>query len=95
MIQKVENFPRSFRFTVGDRLTHAVIDLTLKLVDAAYSRDRARILGEVNVILNHLRVLLRLAKDLKILPAESWGFAAEKVEEIGRMAGGWRKAAAQ
>jgi hypothetical protein len=26
---------------------------------------------------------------------ESWGFGAEKLDEIGRMAGGWHKAALQ
>lgn len=35
MIQKVENFPRSYRFSVGDRLVEGVLDVLLKLVDAA------------------------------------------------------------
>ncbi len=92
LIQKVEHFPRSYRFSVGDRLVAAVIDLLLRLVDAAYARDKAAILTEVNGMLNRMRYLLRLAKDLKLLTSDSYGYAAERVEEIGRMAGGWRKA---
>jgi 23S rRNA-intervening sequence protein len=92
LIQKVENFPRSYRFSVGDRLVQSVLDLLLRLVDAAYSRDKSAILNEVNGLLNRMRFLLRLAKDLKLLLVDSYGFAAESVEEIGRMAGGWRKA---
>jgi hypothetical protein len=52
LIQKVENFPRSYRFSVGDRLVQSVLDVLLRLVDAAYSRDKPRILTEVNGMLN-------------------------------------------
>ncbi len=92
LIQKVEHFPRSYRFSVGDRLVAAVIDLLLHLVDAAYAREKTTILTEVNGMLNRMRYLLRLAKDLKLFTLDSYGYAAERVEEIGRMAGGWRKA---
>ena len=44
MIQKVENFPRSFRFSVGDRLVATALDVQLRLVDAAYARDKGPIL---------------------------------------------------
>ena len=43
-------------------------------------------------MLNRMRFLLRLAKDLKLMSVDSYGHAAERVEEIGRMVGGWRKA---
>jgi hypothetical protein len=92
LIQKVEHFPRSYRFSIGDRLVATVLDVLLSLVDAAYSRDRSKILAEVNGMLNRMRYLLRLAKDLRLLTVDSYGHAAERVEEIGRMAGGWRKA---
>ena len=92
LVRKVENFPRSYRFSVGDRLVHGVLDLLLRLVDAAYSRDKVGILMEVNGMLNRMRFLLRLAKDLNLLTVDSYGHAAERVEEIGRMVGGWRKA---
>src|ERR1035438_7625458 len=94
LVKKVESFPRSYRFSVGDRLVHGVLDLLLRLVDAAYSRDKAGILMEVSGMLNRMRFLLRLAKDLNLLNVDSYGHAAERVEEIGRMVGGWRKASA-
>lgn len=95
LIEKVQRFPRNHRFGVGDRLLQGVLDLLLKLVDAAYARERVRILTEVNSLLNRMRFLLRLAKDLRLLTIDSYGFAAERVDEIGRMAGGWRKASAE
>jgi len=32
-----------------------------------------------------------LAKDLKLLPLDSYGFGAERLDEIGRMIRGWEK----
>lgn len=93
MIQKVGSFPKSYRFSVGERLINGVLDILLRLVDTAYARDKEKPLGEVNAMLNRLRFLLRLSKDLKLLTVDSYGFASENVEEIGRMVGGWRKSA--
>jgi hypothetical protein len=39
------------------------------------------------------KFLLRLGVDLKLLAGDSQEFAAGRLEEIGRMIGGWRKAA--
>lgn len=93
MIQKAGSFPKSYRFSIGDRLVDGVLEILMRLVDAAYSRDKEKPLVEVNAMLNRIRFLLRLAKDLKLLTVESYGYAAENVEEIGRMVGGWRKSA--
>jgi hypothetical protein len=89
LLPKVEGFPRSFRFTVGDRLTLSGLDLLMLLVEAAYSASKERLLEEANRKINGIRYLLRLSKDLRLLTVDSFGFAAERVEEIGRMVGGW------
>lgn len=41
--------------------------------------------------LARLRVLLRLARDLGLLPASGLRFAAGRLQAAGRMIGGWRK----
>jgi hypothetical protein len=92
LVQKVENFPRGYKFTVGDRLTAQGLDLMTTLVEAAYSRDKEDLLQHANRKINSTRYLLRLAKDLKLMSIDSYGFSAEKLDEIGRMVGGWRKA---
>ena len=64
-VQKAEKFPRSFRFSVGERIVQASIGL---------------------------RYLFRLARDLHLVSKDAWEFSAEKIDEIGRMTGGWQKA---
>ena len=92
LLPKVENFPRAHRFTVGDRLTANGLDLLTSLVEAAYAHKKDELLQTANRKVNSTRYLLRLAKDLRLLSVDSYGFSAEKLDEIGRMVGGWRKA---
>ena len=95
LVQKVQKFPRHFRTTLGDRLASSSIDLLLLLLDAAYTSQKESTLIAANRKLNAIRYLLRMAKDLRLMSIESFGFAVEKIDEIGRMAGGWRKSVAR
>lgn len=94
LMAKVENLPRSHRFTLGERMCQSVLDLLLDLTEASYRKDKAALLSRASRHLNALRILIRLAKDLKYLPKDPYIFALEKLDEIGRMIGGWSKAAA-
>jgi hypothetical protein len=95
LLPKVETFPRSYRFSVGNRLVTAGLDLLLVLVRASYTSDKTALLQSASLETNTLRYLLRLAKDLKILSIDAHGFSVERVEEIGRMIGGWQKSVAR
>jgi hypothetical protein len=87
-------FPRSFRFSLGDRLERRLYDILDQLLRARYTRDRLPLLQAVNQELELLRFQFRLAKDLRCLALDSYGHAARQVNEIGRMVGGWLKATA-
>ncbi len=93
LLPKVERFPRGFRFSLGDRCVNTMLTIQEALLDAAYGAQRAEALALAQRKLNTLRYLLRLAKDLQLLGVEPYGFAAERLEELGRMIGGWRKSA--
>lgn len=89
LLPKVEKFPRSYRFSVGERMTEAGLDLLVSVTEAAYSRDKGALLRNTSRRLNVVRLLLRLAKDLRVLPEGPYRFATERADEIGRMLGGW------
>ena len=95
LLPKAEKFPRSYRFGIGDRVVSYGLDLLLILVAAAYTADKTVLLEQASQRVNGLRYLLRLAKDLRLLSIDSYGFAVGRLEEIGRMAGGWLRAAAR
>jgi hypothetical protein len=93
LLPKVESFPRSFRFTLGERLSGHGLDILSLLTEAAYATSKDELLAQANRKINSARLLLRLAADLKVLSRDAYAFAAERLDEIGRMTGGWRKAA--
>ena len=91
ILQKIEKFPRSHRHEVGDRLASNALDLLLNLVEAAYAVEKAELVKRAGARTNAVRYLLRMSKDLHLMSVDSYGFAAERLDEIGRMIGGWQK----
>ena len=94
LVQKVENFPKSHRFTIGERLVANGLDMLTLLVEASYTRQKRELLETASRKVNATRMLLRMAKDLKLMSMEAYAFSAEQLDEVGRMVGGWSKTAA-
>ena len=92
ILPKAQRLPQNYRHTLGQHLVTTALDLLASLVDAMYETSKPAPLAEAVRHVNRLRYLIRLAKDLKLLTLDSHEFAARALDEIGRMAGGWRKA---
>ena len=88
----VDKFPRSQKFLLGDRIQSTALEVLERLVEATYTRERARLLAEANVGLEKLRFLFRLATDLRHLDLGGYEHAARALNEVGRMVGGWKRA---
>ena len=89
--QHVARFPRSHRFTLGDRLELRLYGILETLVRSRYTSDRLSLLRGVNLELELLRFQFRMAKDLNCLTVDSYGHASRTTNEIGQMLGGWIK----
>src|SRR2546425_1855837 len=95
IIPKVEKFPKSYRFSIGQSLVTASIELLMNLVDATYQTRNAGSLGAAVREVNRILYLVRLAKDLRMINLAGHEFAAKAMDEVGRMAGGWLKSTRQ
>src|SRR5438093_380471 len=93
ILPKVEKFPKSYRFSVGQNLVATSLDLLMNLVDATYQSKNSSTLAAAVRNVNRARYLVRLSKDLRLLNVSGYEFAAQGLDEIGRMAGGWWKSA--
>ena len=91
IIPKVEKFPKSYRFSLGQNLVAASIELLMNLVDATYQARNAGSLAAAVREVNRIRYLVRLAKDLRAINLPGHEFASKAMDEVGRMAGGWLK----
>jgi hypothetical protein len=102
ILPKVEKFPRSYRFSIGDHLVASSLDLLMNLVDASYQsrntsaagRGRSpcepRALPGASVEIA-TRLALVICEDLRLINLPAYQFASEGLDEIGRMTGGWWK----
>lgn len=88
----VEKFPRSQKFSLGDRILDAAYEHLERVIEATYSADRAPLLRAANLELEKLRILCRLAMDLGHLDLRQLEHAAREIDAIGRLIGGWMKA---
>ena len=91
LLPRVQDFPRSSRFVLGDRLIATMLDILEGLIEAATRHDKRQALETVSIKLDRLRVLIRLSKDLKVMNLKRYEFAAGALTELGAMLGGWLK----
>jgi len=87
----VNKFPKSQRFVLGQQIENTVLEILKGIIEANQERNKVPYLKQISVNLDKLRILIRLSKDLKFISIRQYQFAAEKINEIGKMLGGWIK----
>ena len=95
LLERIEKFPKSRKFTLGDRLARASLDMMESLVLASYSSNAVPHLDKANAQVQRLQILVRLAADLRCLALGQQEFCAKQLLEIGRQIGGWRRSLAK
>ena len=92
MLPKIANFPKDQRFLLADRIERVLLDILEMLIEAVYSKNKREILIKVNLKLDVLRFMMRIAKDMKYVNIKAYDFFCQSSIEVGRMVGGWLKA---
>jgi len=91
----VGRFPKEQRFILGQQIENTMLDIGKTIVHANKLRQKREKLYELDVALEKLRFLIRLAKDLKMMSISKYGHHCERIDEIGKLLGGWMKSATQ
>ena len=91
LLMTTEKFPKKVRFTLTNRIDNLALDLIERLIEAQYTKSRKRPISEANLILDKLRILLRISHKLAFLPHKQYEHASRKIDEVGRMLGAWGK----
>ncbi len=84
-------FPRQYRFVLAEAVQRTALRFQEELLEAAYSKRPQPLLHQADVTLSKLRLYLRLCHDLDLLSQGQYKHVATRVDEIGRLLGGWRK----
>ncbi len=67
------------------------LDFVEQLIEAQYTRDRKGPIRKANLILDKLRILLRIAHKLEFLPHKQYEHTNRQIDDVGRMLGAWGK----
>jgi len=91
-LDRTADFPKSQRFTFGQRLDGLSLDALQFAVKAIRGRQRAakaKHLHELDSVLEQLRVLWRLVNERGWISRQQLVFIQGRLDETGRMVGGW------
>ncbi|MFH1385937.1 MAG: four helix bundle protein [Patescibacteria group bacterium] len=91
-INIVQHIPKTARYTLGARIENKFLDL-LELAYIAYftSKDKkAEKISECALTLDTLKFLVAVTWEAKIISHKHFEEAALKLEEVGKMLGGWK-----
>jgi hypothetical protein len=93
-LDRTMSFPKSVRFTFGQRLDNLALDglqLVVVALRVGSGPERVRPLQEFDLALAQSNVLWTLCHERGWLNARQLVFVGEKLAELGRMTGGWLK----
>lgn len=92
-LDRTASLPKSHRFTFGERVDRLTLDCLELALEAIWSPPPAKAapLRRLNLHLEKLRVFWRLICDRRWISQQQLLFVSQKLDEIGRMIGGWLK----
>lgn len=89
----LKRFPKKERYTLGENLENTILEL---LTDIHFTNQLPNAMKEPQILkLNAqnetLKILFRLAQDIKTINLQQYLVAQSHLQETGRMLGGWLK----
>jgi hypothetical protein len=92
-LDRSASLPKCHRFTFGQRLDNLTLDALMLVTRAIFANrtEKPALLRELNLLLEQLRVLWRLVHDRHWISQQQLLFVSQRLDEIGRMTGGWLK----
>lgn len=91
VLDRVARFPRGIRPLLGDRMVRRALDLVEIVVQLRYQRDRHALFSRGNLVLEQLRILVRISYEKRWISSGQYAGLAERIDGVGRMLGGWRR----
>jgi len=76
---------------LGQQIENTILQILKGIIQVNVEINKKPYLKQISVELDKLRILIRLSKDLKFISIRQYQFIAEKINEIGKMLGGWLK----
>lgn len=87
----LEKLPRTYKFTLGERMIHHLYELLEGLIEAKYSSKKNDILKKLNIKLDVVRHETQLLIEFNLISLDRYQHANKMINEVGTELGGWIK----
>lgn len=87
----IEKMPKKDKYSIGQKIQETTLNLIELLISAGYSSKEKKLfyLDQAAIKLELLKILIRLAEEIKSIPIKKYIILEGKLQEIGKMLGGW------
>jgi len=92
--RRCQTIPKKDRFTIGQKAENTLLEIMTLVVSAYHTKDSVRkreILSQINIKVEGIKILFRLAKDVKAIEQRPYIDYESRLQEIGKMLGGWMR----
>jgi four helix bundle protein len=91
-----EKMPRTYRYTIGERMSKDALELLLDIYKAnSFKEERVSHLQDAQTYTEEVRLLLRISKDLQLLATSRFMVYSEMIESISKQLYRWKEATIQ
>jgi len=89
----IQHFPKNSKYTLGSKIDNLFLEIIGLLFSASYlnKQEKLPIITKASNDLDLLKFFLQIAWEIKVLDNKKYITLSEKLNEIGKMLGGWRK----
>lgn len=86
-------FPKKDKYALGAKCEIHIIDTLEILLEASctYRDEKLPLIRKANAKFDGLKLFVRLLKDLKIVDSKKYIQLQGRIQEIGKMLGGWQR----
>ena len=89
--QALKQFPRSEKYTFAAEIKMTMIKVMKLIISTNKKYHKKTTMRKLDTQLELLKTYLRLARDLEFLSFKKYEIWSKKLEEIGKLIGGWMK----
>jgi len=86
-------FPKKYKYTLGAKCEMYIIATLELLLEAscACGEEKLELIKKANTKFDALKLFIRLLKDLDIIDDKKYFELQKRIQEIGKMLGGWQR----
>jgi hypothetical protein len=92
IVQLVPTFPKAYKYTLGSKLQEELIELISLIFKAnVHQQKKTDYLQQAREHLEVVRLLFRLANDLKLVDLKQFVNLQKMIESVSKQLYGWQK----